>query len=536
MAPPKPPSEGPRRGGGRPAKRVPDSPLDRERARETLHAALDRGNDAEVAANAALRVSPECVEALLLLADTAVSADEARQRVRRAVETATWVLGEAGLRDGRGHLSDTPDGAAYLHALAALARGQIAEDRAAQAIQTLTGILAMDPRDPIPVRGDLLLLLLATGRDDEAQELVDRFPEESASAEWSFARALLRRRRALDEAAVERATAALDRAVARFPDLARALAGLPSSGPKRGASDGADPVLRSAVEDTEGATEWLRARIALAQGRAPPPPPPKEDPEADRRFSAREHVAEAADAEGGRRESLARRALELWPDCAEAWRLLATVVRTPEERVRRLREAVAAGRRALRRAPDAAPAPLGEGEDARTALEVRRDLAQALREIGRDADALVEERALLAEDPDDVLRAGPVIVARWLALGLDADAAPLLAARAEDASPAWAWLRVLAHRRAGERVPMSFALGEATLVAPLVAPFLLAGRTRLPRPLEASADAYDQAKEAADAIREAWEATPGALAWLRGTQAPPRPDTRGRPPGPGRTS
>src|SRR5205814_1967212 len=179
------PRRGPRGGGDRRDRRGGrprghsgvDDPAARQRALATLHESLDHGNDPEVAARAALAVSEECVEAWLLLADFARSAMEARDLVRRAVETATHVLGEAGLREGRGRLGATADGVAYLHALAALARSQVGEDRAAQAIQTLEGLLAMDPADPVGVRGDLLLLLLAEARDDEAEELVSAYPE-----------------------------------------------------------------------------------------------------------------------------------------------------------------------------------------------------------------------------------------------------------------------------------------------------------------------------------------------------------------------
>lgn len=502
----------------------------RSKAEQQLHALLDRGEDPERAARAALKLSDECVEAWLVLADCAVSPQEARDRVRKAVEAATKGVGADGLRDGRGTLGDTPEGAAYLHALAALARVQLVEDRGVQAIQTLEGVLAMDPRDPVQVRGDLLLLLLATGRDDEAEELVSSYPEE-ASAEWMLGRALVRRRRVMDEDGLARATAALDRAVTRFPSEARELAGVErDAGAKR--PPRVDPILRQAFDDTDGARDWLGARVAAFDAMATPAPSPPDaraTAEADRRFTAREHVEEAWEAEGGRRESLARRALELWPDAAEAWRALATVSPTPAERVRRLTEAVDAGRRALGRAA-AETAPLDASDEARALLRARADLASARRETGDVEGAFAEERRLLADDPDDPLGVGVGHVAALLALDRDAEAAGLLAKREEDAAPGWVWLRVLARRRAGDRIATSFALGEATMVAPFVGPLLLAGGVRVPVPEGLSSDAVLQARRAADALRPAWAATPGALEWLR--ERLPRPPDRSRP-GPG---
>ena len=89
----------------RPHPRTDDA-ASRERARDVLHRELDRGSDPEIAVRLALRASAECVEALLVHADAAVSLDEARQRIRRAVEMATLVLGERALREGRGRLGD----------------------------------------------------------------------------------------------------------------------------------------------------------------------------------------------------------------------------------------------------------------------------------------------------------------------------------------------------------------------------------------------------------------------------------------------
>jgi hypothetical protein len=513
-----------RRGHGPPARDDPDA---RERARDLLQRELDRGADLEDAARAALRVSEECAEAWLLLADAARSPDEARSRVRRAVAVATAALGSARLADERGRLADTPDGVAYLHALAALARAQVAEERGPQAVSTLEHVLAADPRDPVAVRGDLLLLLLATGRDDEADELVAAYADE-ANADWSFGRALLRRRRATDAAGLERATAALDRAIARFPDAARAQSGDPTP-PTRGPR--VDPLLAQAWADTDTALAWLAERLAAPPPAAASAPNATTPEEADRRFSALEHVEEALDLPPDRREHLALRALYLWPDCAAAWRVLADVAADLPTRRARLVEAVAAGCRALRRPPDGPPSPIGDGDDARALLAARDALAGALRASGDEDGALAQERVLLAEDPDDPRGVGLRHVARLFALGRDAEAEAVLAPRAEDASPGWVWARVLAARRKGDRVAASFALSEATMVASFVGPLLLARSGKAPRPDGLSRDAFDACRVAAEVLRPAFEATPGAFDWLA-TVLPRAPDRSRQRPGP----
>jgi hypothetical protein len=464
------------------------------------------------------------VDAWLLLADFAASPVEARDHVRKAVEAATKALGEAGLREGRGRLGDTADGAAYLHALAASARSQVASGRVEQGIQTFLGLLAMDPRDPVPVRGDLLLLLLAETRDDEAEEVVARFPEE-ASADWMFGRALLRWRRADRQDLEARATAALDRAIAAFPAAARALAGGEVAA---GASAAIDPVLARSFAATEGASAWLAARLAAAPAAAERRAAPSvRDAHADRRFNARECVEEAWEATGARREDLARRALDLWPDCAEAWRALASLAPIGAERVARLREALAAAERAA--GPREAAPP--ESEEGRAVLGARAALAAALREAGDEAGASAEERRLLEDDPDDGLGLGPTIVGRLLAAGRDDEAAPWLARHEDDAAPGWTWARVLGLWRRGERVAAAMALGEAMLTAPLVGPLLLGAGGDFGRPELGSRDAWEQARTAADALRAAWRASPGALEWLRARRASAAPRSRSAPGG-----
>lgn len=528
--------------GGRPCRRDgarprTDDPAARERAKDVLHRELDRGGDAEASARAALAVSEECVEAWLVFADCAVSLDEARQRIRRAVEMATLVLGERALREGRGRLGRDPEGVDYLHALAALARVQTAEDRAVQAVQTLHGVLEMDPSDPVAVRGDLLLLLLALARDEEADELVATHPDET-DVDWMYARALLRRRRATDGASLARAGEALDRAIAAFPKAAEEVVGAGPTSDSRGARGALDPLLVQAYGDTEGAFDWVAMRRAMLDAAAPAAPSTPtvapSDPEADRRFCAEEFVEEAMEASGARREELARHALDTWPDCARAWRALASVVPPGGERARRLGEAVAAAHRAMGRDPGARPGPLPDDEAGRLALAMREAWIEALREDGRPDAADAQEARLSIEDPDDTTRVAVRRAVRLLCTGRDAEAAPLIEAHVEDASPDWSWLAVLLRRRAGDRVGSAFALGEAMLCAPLVGEFLRFGRTP-PRGEDRDYDAsWREAVEVSTRLRPAFEASPEALAWLRAQQRGPGKPSRerpGRPPG-----
>jgi len=510
-----------------------DDPAARERARDVLHKELDRGTDPEDAATRALDVSDECVEAWLVLADAAVSLDEARKRIRRAVEAATLVIGERGLRERRGHLGADAEGVDYLHALAALARVQTAEDRAEQAVQTLHGVLEMDPRDPAVVRGDLLLLLLALARDEEADELVARHALE-ANADWMYGRALVRRRRALDEASLARAGEALDRALEAFPAGADAI--LEEGEPGAGRPPALDPLLLQAYGDTEHALDWVRARRDARRDAPPVPsgtdvPSRPDDPLADRRFSALEHVEEAWEVSGGRREALARRALELWPDASDAWRAIASVTATPGARIAALREAVAASDRVLARDSRGAPTALPDDEDGRRARRAHHELVRAYLDERRASEAEAVARRLLVEDPEDTTHAAVELAVRLLLEGRDAEASALADAHADDASPDWAWLLVLLARRRGDRVRAAFALGEAQLVAPLVGEFLRLGRVPPRRADDPHDEPWREAGEVVGRIRPAWDANPDAIAWLRAQRPPPRPPSSRAAPG-----
>jgi hypothetical protein len=132
---------------------------------------------------------------------------------------------------------------------------------------------------------------------------------------------------------------------------------------------------------------------------------------------------------------------------------------------------------------------------------------------------------------DDALGVGVPHVGRLLASGDDDEAAALLERHAQDAGPGWTWAHVLARLRAKDAVGASFALAEATLVAPLVGP-LLCGRAEDFRGIAAdSADAWAAGVRAADALRAAWAATPGALDWLAARLPRPPPRSRASPRG-----
>jgi len=120
-------------------------------------------------------------------------------------------------------------------------------------------------------------------------------------------------------------------------------------------------------------------------------------------FEAQQLMYDAFEAEGRRRVELARRALSLSPDCADAYLLLAEDATADAEEARALLEqGVAAGERAL------GPRIFAEGAgyfwglvETRPYMRARAALAALLWKLGRREEALEHARELLRLNPND---------------------------------------------------------------------------------------------------------------------------------------
>lgn len=107
---------------------------------------------------------------------------------------------------------------------------------------------------------------------------------------------------------------------------------------------------------------------------------------------AQELAYDAMEAEGRLRIKRARQALSIFPDCADAWVILAEAASTPEVALERYEQGVAAGVRAIGAdRSDRFETPTGEfwGHlDTRPYMRTRLGLAQTGRSLGRDDEAL----------------------------------------------------------------------------------------------------------------------------------------------------
>ena len=201
-----------------------------------------------------------------------------------------------------------------------------------------------------------------------------------------------------------------------------------SSRPRRASAKQTRPVLAPAdtvsTHRPQLATGGARRRASAQQRQ--------------QRQQAEDLVCDAWEASGERRAVLAREALALWPDCADAYVLLAQATASNlEQACDLLQQGVAAGERAL------GPGTFADGVgdfwmifETRPYMRARAALAATLWRLGRREEAIDHQRDLLALNPRDNqgLRFRQT---HWLLeLGAHDELDALFAAHADESAPA----------------------------------------------------------------------------------------------------
>jgi tetratricopeptide (TPR) repeat protein len=266
-------------------------------------------------------------------------------------------------------------------------------------------------------------------------------------------------------------------------------------------------------ESIEEANEFLQQIVASGMPEMPLPETPLE--------MAQELMHEAWGAIGPQRAELARQALLLSPDCADAYVLLAEeVAETPAEAVALYAEGVRAGERALE------PEIFEEGEghfwgiiETRPYMRAREGLAALLWLMGRRDEALMHYREMLRLNPNDNQGIRYLLANCLLETGADSELASLLEQYEEEATAVWVYTRaLLAFRQKGDSPEATARLREAIQQNPHVPPYLL-GKKRLPKNLPEYMGFGDK-NEAIHYVvqaKETWTAQEGAIEWLQQT-------------------
>ena len=235
-------------------------------------------------------------------------------------------------------------------------------------------------------------------------------------------------------------------------------------------------------------------------------------------FQAQDLMYEAFDAQGARRVALAREALAISPDCADAYLLLAEETASSAEEARELlTQGVAAGERAL------GPAPFEEDVghfwgllETRPYMRARAALAETLWALDRREEAVEHQRELLRLNPNDNqgLRYRQAEWLLWLDRYDELD--ELFATYEEDAAAAFAYTKALAaFSREGDSAEARQLIEEARELNPHVSAYL-SGRKRLPKRLPDYVGFGDdsEAVDYAAGAAALWASVPDALTWL----------------------
>ena len=233
---------------------------------------------------------------------------------------------------------------------------------------------------------------------------------------------------------------------------------------------------------------------------------------------AQDVMYDAWEARGSRRAKLARQALEISPDCADAYVLLAEeTARTPQEARALYEQGMRAGERAL--GPHVFEEDVGHFwglMETRPYMRAREGLAHMLWLLGEKRQAIEHLTDMLRLNPGDN-QGVRYTLANWLLSEGDDDAlGKLLSQYKDDVMAGWVYSHALSRfRREGASTRANAALKKA-IQANRFVPLYLLGRKKLPRQVPdyiGVGDENEAIDYAAGAI-ESWAKSSGALDWL----------------------
>jgi tetratricopeptide (TPR) repeat protein len=254
------------------------------------------------------------------------------------------------------------------------------------------------------------------------------------------------------------------------------------------------------------------------------------------RSQAEEIVYQAfEEGDPARRLELARQTLALWPDCADAYVLLAEQARSRKEALALHEQGVAAGERAL--GPEAFERDAGHFWgllETRPYMRARLGLAHSLWTAGRRPEAVEHLLDMLRLNPGDNQGVRYTLAGFLLFLDRDEDLGRLLAQYPDEGSATWAYTKaLLAFRQHGDTPEARQLLKEARKANKHVPDYLL-GR-KFPPPEQPDYYSPGQESEALSYVAgflAAWKSTAGAVAWLRANDGKARRKPKA-PPGKG---
>jgi tetratricopeptide (TPR) repeat protein len=219
-----------------------------------------------------------------------------------------------------------------------------------------------------------------------------------------------------------------------------------------------------------------------------------------------------------RRVELAKEALEICPDCADAYVLLAEHARSRKEALDLHEKGTAAGERAL--GADAFRQNVGHFWgvlETRPYMRARLGLAHSLWTAGRREEAVRHLQDMLRLNPGDNQGVRYTLAGFLLFLDRDDDLDRLLRQYADEGSAAWAYTKaLLAFRRHGDAPEARQLLKVASKTNRHVPAYLLGEKFPPTEPPDSySPGGKSEALTYIGGFMAGWKSTAGAVAWLR---------------------
>ncbi len=214
----------------------------------------------------AIKLSPDCAEAYLLLAEQSKNRKAALGLFEQAVAAAERTLGPEVFAQGVGHFWSFLETRPYMRARAGLAEAAWASGRRDEAVHHLVDLLRLNPGDNQGLRYLLAGWLLNLDRIDDLDELLDQYDEESAA--WSFTRALASFKVGGDTPASRKLLQAARKTNKHVVDYLIGRKTLPSEPPRfYSPGDEDDAILYvanhlGAWKSTPGSLTWVRSATA----------------------------------------------------------------------------------------------------------------------------------------------------------------------------------------------------------------------------------------------------------------------------------
>ena len=272
---------------------------------------------------------------------------------------------------------------------------------------------------------------------------------------------------------------------------------------------------RFLADKTFSTTEEINAAIAREfMNKAPDPNrfPPRNALE-----QAQELCYQAFDSIGRRQLQLAHKALQVCPDCADAYVLLAERTSDVHQAAELFAQGVAAGERALGQEPFENDAGHFWGIiSTRPYMRARLGLAQCLEHLGQTEEAADHYGELLRLNPADNQGVRYLYLPLLLRLDRDTEAARYMKDAEDEPTASWTYTRALmAYRLGGDSSSARTELRKAVKANPHVIKYLLAEEEPDTMPESYSLGSREEAIICADQLRPAFRSTPDALAWLK---------------------